>query len=273
MLTRSISGALFVLVLVACVVLGKYSSLLLFTFAGVLGVLEFYKLSTNISGVSPLKVTGAIIGVTCSLLVMFAVMGFVSTTAVFVCLPLLFSIFVIELYRKQPFPFHNITYTILGILYVILPFTLLFHLGFYNNYHFSMDYNYQLIMGYFLLLWSSDTGAYLAGKFFGKHKLMERISPKKTWEGSVGGGILSIFVAVIIAHYFTTIQLQDWIIISVIVVVLGGIGDLVESMFKRSINVKDSGNILPGHGGILDRFDGLFISVPFVYAYLQLLAS
>lgn len=166
----------------------------------------------------------------------------------------------------------NIAYTLLGIFYVTIPFAMLYHLGFYKNHEFGQEYSYQLILGFFFILWMNDTGAYLAGKYLGKHKLFERISPNKTWEGSLGGGIFSIGLAIIIAQYFTHINLTDWIIISLIIVIFGGIGDLVESMLKRSLNIKDSGKLLPGHGGILDRFDGLLISSPFVYCYLQLIS-
>ncbi|MCB0380058.1 MAG: CDP-archaeol synthase, partial [Flavobacteriales bacterium] len=164
----------------------------------------------------------------------------------------------------------NVAYTIMPIFYVVLPFILLYHLGYYNNHQFTNEFSYPIIWGYFFILWSNDTGAYLSGRFFGKHKLFERISPKKTWEGSIGGAVLSVVVAYVCSMYFEQLSVTDWIVVALITVVFGSLGDLVESMLKRSLNIKDSGNILPGHGGILDRFDGLFISIPFVYAYLIL---
>jgi phosphatidate cytidylyltransferase len=147
---------------------------------------------------------------------------------------------------------------------------MLFHLGFYSNDTFTDTYSYQIILGFFILLWTNDTGAYLSGKYFGKHKLFERISPKKTWEGSIGGGILTLAFAYVLSIYFTNLNITNWLIIGVLIAVFGGLGDLVESMLKRSLGIKDSGKLLPGHGGILDRFDGLLLSVPFVYGYLQL---
>ena len=150
---------------------------------------------------------------------------------------------------------------------------MLYHLGFYQENQFTTTFSFQIIIGFFILLWSSDTGAYLAGRFFGKHKLFERISPKKTWEGSIGGGVLSLIAAYVISLFFHNIELKDWMILAIITVVGGGLGDLVESMHKRNLNVKDSGNLLPGHGGILDRFDGLFIAVPFIYAYLIIVSN
>jgi phosphatidate cytidylyltransferase len=125
-------------------------------------------------------------------------------------------------------------------------------------------------MGFFLLLWTSDTGAYLAGKSFGKTKLFERISPKKTWEGSIGGTILSLAVAYGISNVlgFDDVTTFDWMVIAVLVVIFGTFGDLFESLLKRNLHIKDSGTILPGHGGVLDRFDGLFLAIPAVFFYL-----
>jgi phosphatidate cytidylyltransferase len=125
-------------------------------------------------------------------------------------------------------------------------------------------------MGFFLLLWTSDTGAYLAGRSFGKTKLFERISPKKTWEGSIGGTILSIAVAYGISKLlgFDDVTTFDWMVIAVLVVIFGTFGDLFESLLKRNLHIKDSGTILPGHGGVLDRFDGLFLAIPAVFFYL-----
>jgi phosphatidate cytidylyltransferase len=125
-------------------------------------------------------------------------------------------------------------------------------------------------MGFFILLWTSDTGAYLAGKNFGRTKLFERISPKKTVEGSLGGLILSLGVAYGISFWFDDVTRIDWMVIALLIVVFGTFGDLFESLLKRNLMIKDSGTLLPGHGGVLDRFDGLFLAVPAVFFYLLL---
>jgi phosphatidate cytidylyltransferase len=127
-----------------------------------------------------------------------------------------------------------------------------------------------LVMGCLFLLWASDSGAYFAGTKFGKTKLFERVSPKKSWEGSMGGFAASMLVGVVLGRYFTSLPLWQWLVIGLIIVVAGTYGDLVESLFKRSIKIKDSGSIIPGHGGFLDRFDGLLLSVPFIVAFLKL---
>ncbi|MEO6884262.1 MAG: phosphatidate cytidylyltransferase [Bacteroidia bacterium] len=268
---RTLTGILFVAVLIGCILWNYYSFAALFLLITVLGLLEFYSLVER-DNIHPQKYFGIIIGAlvyisfanpfeTYNLPISFFVL-------MVIIIPIFFTAFIVELFRKKEKPFTNIAYTFLGVFYVALPFGLLDLLYFqYINYNPS-----KIILGYFFLMWTNDTGAYLCGRAFGKHKLFERISPKKTWEGTIGGVILSIAIAFVIAHFFTQLRLVDWIVIALIVSIIGSLGDLVESLFKRSINVKDSGKILPGHGGILDRFDAVLISTPFVIAYLLIFA-
>lgn len=267
MLTRAITGTLFVAAIIAGVYFHSIVALILFTVIVLLGTDEFYSLVKKSKIIKPIKFWGVLTSITLIVCSGLIIREQISFTFIVVPLVMIFLSFIIELFRKKENPFANIGYTILGNLYVALPFSLFYHLGYFND---SSSYNYQLILGFFFLLWTSDTGAYLSGKFLGKHKLFERISPKKTWEGSIGALILTVAIAFLISNYFTVINSTNWIVVGILIVVFGGLGDLVESMLKRSLNIKDSGNILPGHGGILDRFDGLLISVPFVYAYLIL---
>jgi phosphatidate cytidylyltransferase len=181
--------------------------------------------------------------------------------------PLLTFIFFIKLYKsKDEKPFKNIAYTFLGIIYVALPFTLFTVLAFIKN----DTYDPNIVLGCLFLLWSSDSGAYFAGTKFGKTKLFERVSPKKSWEGSIGGLVTAMIVATIISKYYTNYSAFQWYAIGVIIVVAGTYGDLVESLFKRSINIKDSADTIPGHGGFLDRFDGLLLSIPFIIPFVKL---
>ncbi|NQY66920.1 MAG: phosphatidate cytidylyltransferase, partial [Flavobacteriales bacterium] len=182
-------------------------------------------------------------------------------------LPFIMTLLVREIFKEKSNHFKRSSNSILGLIYVALPISLLSFLAVVNG-----EYEYELVLGYFLLLWANDTGAYIFGVSLGRNKLFERISAKKTWEGTIGGAITTIGVAYGIHSYTNTLTLQDWIIVSLIVVVWGSLGDLVESSFKRTIKVKDSGSILPGHGGVLDRFDGLLISLPVVVTYLYLFA-
>jgi phosphatidate cytidylyltransferase len=130
--------------------------------------------------------------------------------------------------------------------------------------------HYGIVLGFFLLIWLNDTGAYFIGSLIGKHKLFERISPGKTWEGSAGGTLFALLTAWGLSYIFPQIDRTHWLILAIITVVTGTLGDLVESMLKRSLGIKDSGNILPGHGGMLDRFDAVLLSAPFVFVYLAL---
>ena len=171
-----------------------------------------------------------------------------------------------ELYRKEKRPFHSIAFTFFGVVFVLLPFCFYTSLAFTDG-----SYNYHFSLGFLLLLWASDTGAYLFGMKLGKNKLFERHSPKKTWEGFLGGMFTSLLVAFILSTQFTELSALGWAGFSALIVVLGTFGDLFESMLKRSMDVKDSGSLLPGHGGLLDRFDGLLLSAPVVFVYLYCL--
>lgn len=266
MLTRAITGALFVATLIAGIYFNEIIAFSLFCLIVLLGTDEFYSLVKKSKTIQPLRFWGLLTNSTTIIFIGLVILGNLTAKLLVIPFLMMFLTFIFELYRKKNHPFINISYTIIPVLYIALPFTMLFHLGFYN----TDDYSFQVILGFFFLLWTSDTGAYLSGRFFGKHKLFERISPKKTWEGSIGGTILTLGVSYVLSIYFTNLTISNWIVVGLLTAIFGGLGDLVESMLKRSLNIKDSGNILPGHGGILDRFDGLLIGIPFVYTYLQL---
>lgn len=178
--------------------------------------------------------------------------------------PIIILTLVAELYRKKQAPFTNIALTLVAVLYIAAPFSLLILMGFLHG-----AYSWHIILGTVFLIWTSDSGAYFSGKTFGKTKLFERISPGKTWEGWLGGTLLSLGVAYVLSLYLHDLDLPHWLGVAAIVSVFGVLGDLVESMLKRSLQVKDSGSLLPGHGGILDRFDSLLMVVPFIIAFLK----
>jgi len=182
-------------------------------------------------------------------------------------LPHVAILFIHKLYRKDEQPIQDLAITFLGLIYTVLPFALL-HLATFRN----GTYHYQIPMGILFLLWASDTGAYFAGRAFGKTKLFPSISPKKTWEGFVGGLLATTLVSGILWYSFHELKPEYWFILALFIVVAGTYGDLTESMFKRSLAIKDSGTALPGHGGFLDRFDGLLIALPFICAFLLLTA-
>ncbi len=179
--------------------------------------------------------------------------------------PLFSMFFLAQLYRKeQKFPFEKIGLVLLGILYTTLPFVFLNILAFKEG-----EYQYQYVLGLFFILWIHDIGAYFIGGRYGKHPLFPRISPKKSWEGSFGGAFLALAMALLLNQYLHDLALYQWIGVALIIIVAGTHGDLIESMLKRSLLVKDSGETLPGHGGFLDRFDNLLFSAPFIAIFLK----
>jgi phosphatidate cytidylyltransferase len=266
MKTRAITAFFFTLVMLASIFLGASVFTVFYLLLSLAGLFEFYTL-VNTAGIKPNKILGLLTG--------FFLFGYIAafpffpfdSKYLFLAVPIAFLVFILELYRKEKNPFTNIGYTFLGLVFVVVPFAFFYSLGFLVN----LDYNYHLPLSFMLMLWASDTGAYLFGRKLGKTKLFERHSPKKTWEGFGGGIFMSVLVAVIVSFLFKEIALPVWVGMAVIIVSLGTLGDLVESMLKRSLDVKDSGTLLPGHGGLLDRFDGLLIAAPMVYVYLYLL--
>ena len=197
-----------------------------------------------------------------------------------VFIPYLVSIvylMVAELYMKAKDPINNWAYTMLSQLYIALPLSLLNVLAFRSN-GYSIQYSYLAPLAVFVFLWIKDAGAYCVGSLIGRHKLFPRISPGKSWEGSVGGGLL-VVVAAVATWYVTTqygvndlgLSAYGWAGLGLVVVVFGTWGDLIESLFKRTLGIKDSGNILPGHGGMLDRFDSTLMAVPAAVVYLYTL--
>ena len=184
---------------------------------------------------------------------------------------------VAELYMKAKDPINNWAYTMLSQLYIALPLSLLNVLAYRSN-SYDIQYTYLTPLAVFVFLWINDAGAYCVGSLLGRHKLFPRISPGKLWEGSIGGGLLVMAVAVAIWHFTTQYDVNElgltaleWAGLGLVVVVFGTWGDLIESLFKRTLGIKDSGNILPGHGGMLDRFDSTLMAVPAAVVYLYTL--
>lgn len=251
--------------IIAGVAYGQWTYFAVFLFICFFSLLEFYKLA-GLDGLIPLKTLGTLSGVVIYALSFFVERGNISPRYYLLLFPLISLAYMIKLYKKTELkPFTNIAYTFLGIFYIAVPFALLNHAAFDDGY-----YNYEIILGSFLILWASDTGAYFAGTLFGKHKLFERISPKKSWEGFWGGAALAMAMTYGLSLYFQSLSVVNWLIVALLIIIGGTFGDLVESLLKRSMAIKDSGDSLPGHGGFLDRFDGLFISAPFIVAYLEL---
>ena len=265
LLPRIISAIVGGLLIISALVWNKWGFFAVFLAISSLTMLEFYRLM-RLQDYLPIRFLGVIVGALLFIGMFFIEGGYLPSVYHVALFPLASFVFLIKLYKKNDVhPFINIALFYLGIMYVAVPFSLINILVFYNG-----DYSYEIILGLLFLTWANDIGAYFTGILFGKTKLFERISPKKSWEGSIGGCILSISSSLVIGHYFKGLNTLEWVSVSVIVVIAGTYGDLVESHFKRSIQIKDSGSIIPGHGGFLDRFDSLLIAVPFVVVFLKL---
>jgi len=278
LIVRSITGVLFVAIMVTCFLCPE-GMMALFALITGLTVWEFCGLVNGIDGVNVNRFITTAAGV----YLFLAVAGFcsgITPAAVFV--PYLLTIvylFISELYAKGENPLSNWAYTMLSQMYVALPLSMVNVLAF-NDAGGDVVYNYLVPLSVFVFLWSNDTGAYCSGSLFGRHKLFPRVSPGKTWEGSIGGCLLVIVVALAIGTTFSaesaggsgvTLDTAGWVGLGIVVSLFGTWGDLVESLFKRTIGVKDSGNILPGHGGMLDRFDSSLMAMPAAVVYLYTL--
>lgn len=267
MKTRAITGFFFIIVMLASVLTGQYVFDVFYFLLGSFCLWEFFGLLKGAS-ISPARLTALLNGA--FIYIVFVLIAYNDEAhKLILLLPVTLSAIAIqELFKKDEAPFTNIAYTYFGLLFTIVPFCFFHALGYLNG-----SFNAHLPMAFLLMLWGNDTGAYLVGSKLGRTKLFERHSPKKTWEGFIGGIIITVGIAFIISKYFIEVPLQHLIGMAVLIGVFGTVGDLIESMLKRSLNVKDSGGILPGHGGLLDRFDGLLMAAPIVYAYLYFVTN
>jgi phosphatidate cytidylyltransferase len=270
-LQRAITGIIFVAVLVGCILGGPISFTILFALISALTINEFGTIVNRMENTRMNKPISILAG-----LFLFLCFGYIGVVpgANEIFIPYLFLIlylFISELYKKQPNPLNNWAYAMMSQIYIALSFALLNVLAYHSSAADSVSqYNPILPLSIFIFNWVNDTGAYCTGMLFGKHRLFERISPKKSWEGSIGGAVFSIIAAIILAHFFTFLSTGIWIGLGLTVVVFGTWGDLTESLMKRTLGIKDSGNILPGHGGMLDRFDSTLMAVPAAVVYLYL---
>jgi len=268
-LVRSLSGLLLIIIIVFGVIIHQFSFYILFLIISSLSLWEFYILAYREKAR-----TQKFYGIATSILIFtinfLYANNFVDEKIFLLIIPLLLFIFISELYMDSKRPFLNIAYTLFGLFYITLPFSLLNHMVLFKT-EIEVIFKPEILLCIFILIWTYDTFAYLFGITLGTHRLFSRISPKKSWEGTIGGALVTILSSFLLVQFFPILAFENWIIISIIVVITSTYGDLIESMFKRSINIKDSGNIIPGHGGMLDRFDSFIFAIPFVFIYLQFL--
>ena len=278
--TRSISAAVFVVLLVGCVYWNYISFSLFFFAVSMIGLHEFYKIA-EMMGAKPVKFFGFITGI----LTFISCLSFGDfttpsiTVMIFKYQKIMYSLmltgpFIIlafALFTRKENAIQSFMYTIGGVLYAVFPFALLNRVIFYDPGIGVDTFEPKLILGIIFLIWSNDTFAYLGGSLFGKNKMIERVSPGKTWEGTIIGILITFGLSFLFNNLIFDFHNYTWMALGIIVPVLATVGDLVESKLKREAGVKDSGSIMPGHGGVLDRFDSLIFVSPFVYVFFKLI--
>lgn len=273
---RAITGLTFAALLIGCILYHPLSLILLFSIVAALTIWEFGTIVNNHAGASMNRLISAVAG----FYLVFAVGGYqlnmISTREFMPYLLTLIYLLVSELYRQEANPLKNWAYAFASQVYIALPFALLSVLGLhYDSFANEMRYDFIYPLSVFIFLWMSDTGAYLVGSLLSRYfpaKLFPRISPKKSWVGSIGGGLLCLAAAWgIYAYEPQYMTLWQWMGLALTVCVFGTWGDLVESLLKRQVGIKDSGTILPGHGGLLDRFDSALLAIPAAVVYLYMI--
>ena len=270
---RAITGALFVVVMIACFLRAE-TMMILFAIITGMTIWEYTGLANHVPEVTVNRLITTVAGVYFFFAIAGKNCGLIQSNGVF--LPYVLTIvylLISELYMKTANAVNDMAYTCLSQLYIALPLSMINVLAFRED-AAGIHYSYILPMCVFILLWINDTGAYCSGSLFGKHKLFPRISPGKTWEGSIGGGIIVLIVSGLIGYFqnqgdnISGLSILQWIGLGLVVVVFGTWGDLVESLMKRTFGIKDSGHILPGHGGMLDRFDSSLLAIPAAVIYI-----
>ncbi len=265
LLQRTLSGLIFIGIVIGSILWHPYAFGVAFFAATFLGLYEFYKLTYKPQTIEINIIVGTLGGLilfACSFLHAY---GLTSELIFSVYAFYILIVFIAELFRKKENPINNWAYYFLGQIYVALPFSLL------NYIIFIQGYQPWLLLALFITLWVNDTGAYVTGMLFGKHKMFERVSPKKTWEGFAGGAVFALILGYVFSRFIPDISLWQWLVFTQLVVIFGTLGDLSESLLKRTEKVKDAGKLIPGHGGILDRFDSMLLAAPVILIYLNLI--
>lgn len=275
---RAITGLTFAAVLIGCILYSPQSLVMLFSIVAALTIWEFGTIVNNHAGANMNRLITAAAGFYLVFAVGWYQIGAIQASHFTPYLLTLIYILVSELYRQEPNPLKNWAYAFASQVYIAVPFALLSVLGVrYDTFANNMRYDFIFPLSVFIFLWMSDTGAYLCGSLLSRYfpaKLFPRISPKKSWVGSIGGGVLCLAAAWgIYAYEPQYMELWQWMGLALTVCVFGTWGDLVESLLKRQVGIKDSGSILPGHGGLLDRFDSALLAIPAAVVYLYMIIS
>ncbi|MBC7425508.1 MAG: phosphatidate cytidylyltransferase [Bacteroidia bacterium] len=269
MMQRAITGFFFIGIIISCVLYNVWSFGILLALINLLCIWEYLGITVK-ENKKLHQISGIITGSLFYVCFVLNIIKYASFEILFIPVILIFCVLIFKLFTKETNPFEGFGQILVSMVYITVPMVLLFKLSFTAYNYFSL-----IPLLIFISIWSNDTFAYLTGKAFGRNKLFERISPGKTWEGFFGGIICNILIFNLFSYFFLSpksgYEITPWLIIlPIIISVTGTLGDLIESMLKRSYGIKDSGNMLPGHGGFLDRFDALLFLIPFVYVYMQI---
>lgn len=266
---RLITGSLYIIVLTAAIIYGPWSLAILFLAFALCSLYEFQRMASvlkfKVQNFATYTAT-LVLFISGSGAYLFPDIDFPFIKLSLLILPIYIFILLQNLFGHEKVKLENAAISMAALFYVALPFALAVPVSYFHG-----VYHWEILLGTFVMIWSSDSFAFVTGKMFGRTKLFERISPKKTWEGFIGGTVLTIAASFAVSYFFDVLSPMQWAGIGFIASVFGTLGDLVESMFKRQSGVKDSGNILPGHGGILDRLDSYMLAIPLVYVYLSFL--
>jgi len=264
---RTLSGLIYLVIIIGSLFLGKYAYGLVFLLITILALLEFY----DISGISR-GGTAMVVGIGSAVVIFILSFLVASGSAGSQLLGLAFLLpvmaLIIALYASDNGFGNNLALIVLGVVYIAAPLALMNYLAFpeVND----QVYTHRILLGIFTLIWINDTGAYVTGSLFGRHRLFPRISPRKSWEGLLGGTLLTLTAALWMSDIMGMLMRTDWIILGILVSVFGVYGDLSESWFKRKADRKDSGSLIPGHGGMLDRIDSVLFVIPVSFLYFIL---
>jgi len=267
---RTISGILYLVIIIGSLILGKITFGLVFLAITVMALYEFYSL-TLAAGSAPFVSLSLVTGSFLFVLTFLSSSGLSGHNMLILALPVMMSIFITALYSGKNDVIRDMAVSLLGIMYIALPLSTMNYLAFPAWNH--SGYTHRILLGILTMVWINDTGAYLVGMSIGRNRLMESISPKKSWEGAIGGAVLTLVSAWWLNGIMGILDRSDWLVLAMIVSVFGVFGDLTESLLKRGAGLKDSGTLIPGHGGILDRIDSVLFVMPLSLVYLLIIKT
>ena len=262
---RTLTGAGFIVVMLGSIIWSPITLAILLLIVSSLSLYEYYSIF-KLRGFDPLTKTGIIAAGVILGIIFLTTQEFIPHKYLYLLIIPVFGIWFSFFMQKENI-ISSIIVTISGLVYIVLPLALI---PFITKNELFIGYNPEILLGTLFIIWIYDSCAYISGVLFGKHKMAPGLSPKKSWEGFIGGLLFAFLFSFLLSEYFTILDRTDWMILSIIIVLFSTAGDLFESLIKREAGIKDSGKLLPGHGGILDRFDSVFFAIPGVFLYIQI---